>query len=135
MISVLTENARKVGEVGMSYQSPIEVIQSQMRSQIEGEIYKAVMNVGVNVNKDELFKALQYDRNQYQKGYEDRDSEIVRCNDCKNRPIQTDPPKTYGFSIEFPEGSRCPCQCSDGFYSWYPPDDWFCANGKRKESM
>ena len=69
--------------MGMSYQSPIEVIQSQMRSQIEGEIYRAVMNVGVNVDKDELLKALQYDRDQYQKGYEDRDSEIVRCENCK----------------------------------------------------
>ncbi len=58
--------------------------------------------------------------------------EIVRCKNCKHRPTQTQPPKTYGFSIEFPEGSRCPCQCSDGFYSWYPNDDWFCANGERK---
>lgn len=75
--------SRKVGEVEMSYQSPIEVIQSQMRSQIEGEIYRAVMNVGVNVDKDELLKALQYDRGQYQKGYEDRDSQVVRCKDCQ----------------------------------------------------
>lgn len=51
----------------MSYQSPIEVIQTQMRNQIEGEIYKAVMKVGVNVDKDELVKALQYDRGQYNK--------------------------------------------------------------------
>lgn len=67
----------------MSYQSPIEVIQTQMRNQIEGEIYKAVMNVGVNVDKEELLKALQYDREQYQKGYKDRDDQIVRCKDCK----------------------------------------------------
>ena len=61
--------------------------------------------------------------------------EIVRCRDCKHRPTQTEPPKTYGFSIEFPEGSKCPCQCDDGFYSWYPNGDWFCANGERKEVM
>ena len=73
---------RKVGEVGMSYQSPIEVIQTQMRNQIEGNIYQAVMNVGVNVDKEELLKALQYDREQYQKGYKDRDDQIVRCKDC-----------------------------------------------------
>ena len=58
---------------------------------------------------------------------------VVRCKDCKHRPTQTKPPKTYGFSIEFPEESKCPCQCDDGFYSWYPNDDWFCANGERKE--
>ena len=49
----------------MSYQSPIEVIQTQMRNQIEGNIYQAVMNVGVNVDKEKLLKALQYDREQY----------------------------------------------------------------------
>jgi hypothetical protein len=59
---------------------------------------------------------------------------VVRCKDCKHRPIQTEPPKTYGFSIEFPEGSKCPCQCDDGFYSWYPADNWFCADGEPKDS-
>lgn len=38
---------------------------------MDGEIIKAVQNVGVDVSKDELIKALQYDRGQYQKGYED----------------------------------------------------------------
>ena len=58
--------------------------------------------------------------------------DVVRCKDCKYRPTQTEPPKTYGFSIEFPKGSRCPCECDDGFYSWYPNDNWFCADGERR---
>ena len=37
--------------------------------QLENEIVKAVQNVGINVNKSELFKALFYDRQQYDKGY------------------------------------------------------------------
>ena len=53
--------------------------------------------------------------------------EIVRCKDCKHRPKQTEPGKTVGFSLEFPS-YRCPCY--DGYYSWYPDDDWFCANGE-----
>ena len=57
--------------------------------------------------------------------------EIVRCKDCKHRPTQTEPYKTVGFSLEFPD-YKCPCQCSDGYYSWYPEDDWFCANGERR---
>jgi hypothetical protein len=59
---------------------------------------------------------------------------VVRCKDCKHRPKEPNF-KTYesGFDIEFPEGSKCPCRCSgDGFYSWYPEDDWFCANGERR---
>ena len=87
-----------------------------MRNQIEGEIYKAVMNVGVNVDKEELIKALQYDRGQYQKGYKDRDDQIVRCKDCVNRGT-----------------SRCPCHYSgDPYIDWTPDDDWFCADGERR---
>ena len=53
------------------YNSPIEMIIGNMRMQQEGEIFRAVQNIGVNVDKDELLKALQYDRGQYEKGYED----------------------------------------------------------------
>ena len=50
-------------------------------------IVRACMNVGVNVDKDELVKALAYDRHQYEKGYvdghKDRDEEIIKCKDCE----------------------------------------------------
>ena len=97
---------------------------------LDNEILKAVQNVGVNVDKEELLKALQYDRGQYQKGYDDRDAKIVRCKDCKHRPVKPDDYET-GFDLEFPDG-KCPCQCDDGYYSWYPNDNWFCANGERR---
>ena len=64
------------------YRSPIDLIVSEMNMKVEGEVYKAVQNVGVNVDRDELLKALNYDRSQYQKGYADRDAELVRCKDC-----------------------------------------------------
>ena len=56
---------------------------------------------------------------------------VVRCKDCKHRPIM---PKdhTDGFDLKFPD-NKCPCQCEDGWYSWYPEDNWFCAYGERKE--
>ena len=106
----------------MSYQSPIEVIQSQMRSKIEGEIYRAVMNIGVNVDKDELVKALEYDRNQYQKGYKDRDDQIVRCKDCKHRE------RRICNNIELWE-------CNHIRYELVKcgvTDNWFCADGERR---
>ena len=53
------------------YQSPIEIIHDNMRMEIEGEVYKAVQRVGVNVDKEELLKALQYDRGQYTNGFKD----------------------------------------------------------------
>lgn len=53
------------------YNSPIKLIRSDLETQIENGVLKAVQEVGVDVNKEELVKALQYDRNQYEKGYAD----------------------------------------------------------------
>lgn len=57
------------------YKSPIEIFVSDMETEIaneqEKEIFKAIQRIGVNVDKDELVKALQYDRTQYEVGYED----------------------------------------------------------------
>lgn len=53
------------------YKSPIDIIYGQMETQLEGTVLKAVQNVGVNVDKEELIRALQYDRDQYHKGYSD----------------------------------------------------------------
>lgn len=49
----------------------IKVFMDEMKMQHEGEILKAVQNVGVFVDKDELLKALAYDRGQYEKGFAD----------------------------------------------------------------
>lgn len=46
---------------------------------------------------------------------------VVRCKDCKHRPTQK---KCFPDMV-------CPCQCSDSYYSWVPPDDWYCADGER----
>lgn len=53
------------------YQSPIEIIIGKMQTQIDDDIYKAVQNVGINVDREELLKALEYDRGQYDKGWEE----------------------------------------------------------------
>lgn len=119
----------------MSYQSPIDIIMHDMQMKTEDEICKAVQKVGINVDKDELIRALQYDRKQYQKGYADRDAEIVRCKDCKHRPKEIPFITSYGeddIYLEYPKGSKCPCRnTSDEYYSWNPSDDWYCAEGER----
>lgn len=67
--------------------SPIEIIDEDIELRLEDTVFKAVQSVGIKVNKDELLKALAYDRGQYEKGYadgvEDAESKIVRCKDCK----------------------------------------------------
>lgn len=56
--------------------------------------------------------------------------EVVRCKDCKHRPIIIEEEEIDGFSYEFPD-HKCPCRCEDGLFSSNPDDDWFCANGER----
>lgn len=58
------------------YKSPIqanyaEPIYEQIRDAFDNEVFKAVQAVNIEVDKDELIKALRYDRGQYDKGYWD----------------------------------------------------------------
>lgn len=57
------------------YESPIEMIYTDIQTQIKEEtdkcIYEAMQQCGIHVDKDELIKALQYDRRQYERGYLD----------------------------------------------------------------
>ena len=68
------------------YESPIKVFQSNLEMQFEGEILKAVQQADITVNRDELIRALRYDREQYQKGFDDARKNavpVVRCKDCE----------------------------------------------------
>jgi hypothetical protein len=53
------------------YQSPIQQYVSDMSMQIDNDVCTAVQKVGIYVDKEELIKALRYDRQQYDKGYAD----------------------------------------------------------------
>ena len=53
------------------YKSPIETFQTEIKTQFENDCLKAVQSCGFIVNKEELIKALNYDRKQYDKGYSD----------------------------------------------------------------
>lgn len=69
------------------YKSPIEIelndFVSDYVEKVDEYIVKCVQKVVVNADRDELIQALRYDRGQYEKGWNDRDNEIVRCKDCK----------------------------------------------------
>lgn len=104
------------------YESPIEVVFSDLVSdaveKADEYIVSFVQQVGVNVDKDELIKALKYDRGQYEKGWNDRDAEIVRCKDCK------------WYERRYPWNGNS-YECS---YLEAPMDDNdFCSWGERRE--
>jgi hypothetical protein len=120
------------------YNSPIELlvtdIQNQIVKQQDEEIYQAVLHYVPNVDREELLRALQYDRDQYHKGYADgkRDAmaELVRCKDCKHRGDDVHCPMYYEEEIEWDD---------DGYIEAdYVPhdrttDDGFCDRGERRE--
>ena len=102
----------------MSYKSPIELIAGQIETETENEIVRAIQRMGINIDKNELLRALAYDRNQYAKGYHDRDSEIVRCKDCKH-------------------SEQCIPSCEDRYcvkYDQRHDGNWYCADGERREA-
>lgn len=53
------------------FESVIKCIASEMAIEIDNGVLRAVQKHGFDVDKEELAKALQYDRNQYDKGYAD----------------------------------------------------------------
>lgn len=53
------------------YESPIKQIVSDWQMTMEENVMKAIQNVGIYVDKEELVKALEYDREQYSKGFHD----------------------------------------------------------------
>ena len=86
----------------MNYKSPITMFMSKLEMIYEDEIYKAVQKVGIYVDKEELIRALDFDRMQYENGYADASKEYEKLldkaiellyehMDCKNCPF----PKNY----------------------------------------
>jgi aminopeptidase N len=63
------------------YENPITIIcqgiQTQMVQRDEQMILEAIQKQNVFIDKEELIKAMNYDRNQYSKGYKDGVSEVL----------------------------------------------------------
>lgn len=63
------------------YASPIEKIYGELQTQLvqedENMVMKAIRKAEIYVDKEELIKALQYDRKQYAKGYSDGKSDVL----------------------------------------------------------
>ena len=78
------------------YESPIDVFYNDIVTKLEDGVLKAVRDVGITVDKEELIKALQYDRDSYRRGYKDGVNHanadwIMRWNEVLNlTPWQVD---------------------------------------------
>ena len=96
----------------MSYKSPIEIFDypnslfntiekatKDIRNKEEEYVYKYVKTIGVNVDKEELLRALQYDREQYYRGH--FDGYFDAMNEYKPRWILTTEglPESEGYYL------------------------------------
>ena len=102
------------------YKSPIEVFQTGIEYQLENDIMNMIQKYGITVDKDELLKALQYDRDQYDKGYSDGKiaaiDALVKCKDCKHYC-----PLNNGY-------------CTHGTDLMVLDENQFCSYAERKET-
>lgn len=61
--------------MGYDYTSPLELITKEISRKVDEDMDKLVITtikeVGLRVDEEELIKALNYDRQQYEKGYAD----------------------------------------------------------------
>lgn len=109
----------------MSYQSPIDIIFGETQTKLEGDVLKVIKNYDITVDKNELLKALNYDRDQYHKGWSDgwvhAKWDIIRCKDCK----WYIPAKSI-LGFDMPTG-----HCN--YHSIYPVKDDFCSKAERRE--
>ncbi len=56
-------------EPDFGYKSPIEIIYGELETKMENDTFEAIRHYDINVDKEELIKALKYDREQYMAGY------------------------------------------------------------------
>ena len=107
------------------YKSPVEIIYGQMQTQIDGDILRAIQSYGINVDKEELIRALQYDREQYNKGYADGKAdalaELVRCENCD-------------WYRKHEDGICVNPKCGKSWYGCPVPAEHFCSYGERKDN-
>lgn len=68
----LTPEEKAIQElIDMKYRSPIEIISQDVQTKFEDLVMNTVYSYEIKVDKDELIKALQYDRDQYRQGFKD----------------------------------------------------------------
>ena len=86
----------------------ITAVVGEYQYKFDEAVMKAVANVGINVNKEELIKALELAEN------------LVRCKDCK-----------YVVDLKTEDGA---CQCDNIHCIGFRHYNDFCSYGKRKDN-
>ncbi len=78
-------------DIMLGWESPVNIIEKEWETKFEGDIIKAIKSYDIDVDKEELIKALNYDRNQYKAGYKD-------ALEWMQRVIMLNMPNTLGYT-------------------------------------
>ena len=103
------------------YQPPISLIQKDVEFKIEDAVVKAIQKVGVEVDKEELLRALTYDRRQYEKGYGDGLIDAVKHGEWLPHPTEPD----WDVCSVCRLGTRRRFHFNDGVYGGYDVEESF----------
>lgn len=109
-----------------NYNSPIKIIQdiqNNLRTELDNQIYKAVIDCHIDVDKQELIKALMYDRNQYEQGFKDAKERYGKaldkaCDELVKMCQQTKCRDCHFVKEQIDCDNDCPVQGN------YTPVDW-----------
>lgn len=97
-------------EIG--YESPITLIAGELETKMENDTMQVIQRYGIEVDKEELLKALQYDRDQYDKGYLNGHIDgVAQAERMYARPIGTWIRGKASFGYVDLECSLCHCEC------------------------
>ena len=93
------------------YDSPIRMIAGEMETKMEADTMSVIQSYGIDVDKEELIKALAYDRGQYEKGYRDAQSKLKpMCHYLTKCMSHPDISREYhDWCVLY--GEDCNCQC------------------------
>ena len=96
-----------------------EEIAKDFANHVDEVTYKAIHNVGVDIDKDKLIQALTQDKKRYEEayrnGYKAREAELIRCKDCKFNKFSITDRWILCKLTRIPQ-----------------KNDWFCADGERR---
>ena len=105
----------------MMYKSPISLYEldvftdtlKEREEQTIGAVLRTVQKIGVSVDKEELLRALSYDRNQYLMGYMEGNEDAQ--------------PKWVSVEEKQPEAGKWALVYCGGYANWFDLNKW-CGN-------
>lgn len=88
----------KIGEIRQMEEGWAEKMGKYIAGEVDNLVLESCVKVGCHVDKDELEKALRYDRDQYVKGYEDGKRDAAAA--IEELQAELNSRTIYGYSVD-----------------------------------